>query len=114
MGPPLRARSTRREPPCSCTPMAPNSGTRPRVRDDASTLRDALQPTRLLPLDGIVRETALKATRGARGDEAKVRAAKEAELESPFEVDHVDATRARDFPEDGFYVREPPDSFATP
>ena len=46
----------------------------PRVRDDASTLRDALQPTRLLPLDGIVRETALKATRGARGDEAKVRA----------------------------------------
>ena len=42
------------------------------------------------------------------------RAAKEAELESPFEVDHVDATRARDFPEDGFYVREPPDSFATP
>ena len=46
----------------------------PRVRDDASTLRDALQPTRLLPLDGIVRETAQKATRGARGDEAKVRA----------------------------------------
>ena len=45
-----------------------------RVPDDASTLRDALRPTRLLPLDGIVRETALKATRGARTDEAKVRA----------------------------------------
>ena len=45
-----------------------------RVLEDASTLRDALQPTRLLPTDGIVRETALKATRGARGDEAKVRA----------------------------------------
>ena len=46
----------------------------PRVRDDASTLRDALQPTRLLPLDGIVRDTARKATRGARTDEAKARA----------------------------------------
>ena len=45
-----------------------------RVPDDASTLRDALRPTHLLPLDGIVRETAQKATRGARGDEAKVRA----------------------------------------
>lgn len=46
----------------------------PHAREDAATLRAALAPTRLLPTDGIVRETALKATRGARGDEAKVRA----------------------------------------
>ena len=44
------------------------------VREDAATLRQSLQPTHLLPTDGIVRETALKATRGARGDEAKARA----------------------------------------
>jgi transglutaminase-like putative cysteine protease len=44
------------------------------VRDDADTLRAATAPTRLLPTDGIVRETALKATRGARTDEAKARA----------------------------------------
>ena len=43
-------------------------------REDPSVLRAALQPTRLIPTDGIVRQTALKATRGARGDEAKVRA----------------------------------------
>ena len=46
----------------------------PGQREDASTLREALAPTKLLPTDGIVRETALKATRGARGDEAKARA----------------------------------------
>jgi len=45
-----------------------------RERDGADTLRHALRPTRLLPTDGIVRATALKATQGARGDEAKVRA----------------------------------------
>ncbi len=45
-----------------------------RVREDASTLRRALQPTRLLPTDGIVRATARQVTRGARTDEAKVRA----------------------------------------
>jgi transglutaminase-like putative cysteine protease len=49
------------------------TGQRP-VREDASTLRAALQPTRLLPTDGIVRDTARRATRGARSDEAKVRA----------------------------------------
>ena len=48
-------------------------GARPE-REDPSVLRAALQPTRLIPTDGIVRQTALKATRGARGDEAKVRA----------------------------------------
>lgn len=46
----------------------------PRVREDASTLRQALLPTHLIPTDGIVREAARKATRGARGDEAKARA----------------------------------------
>lgn len=44
------------------------------VPEDASTLRHALAPTRLLPTDGIVRETARQATRGAHTDEAKVRA----------------------------------------
>lgn len=48
-------------------------GSSPR-REAGSTLRHALRPTRLLPTDGIVRETALRATRGARSDEAKARA----------------------------------------
>ncbi|MFV0679400.1 transglutaminase-like domain-containing protein [Ottowia sp.] len=43
-------------------------------REDASTLRAALAPTRLLPTDGIVRDTALKVTRGARSDQAKAHA----------------------------------------
>ncbi|MEI7444855.1 MAG: transglutaminase domain-containing protein [Burkholderiales bacterium] len=41
--------------------------------EDASVLRASLQPTELLPLDGIVRETAQKATKGARTDLDKVR-----------------------------------------
>ncbi len=45
-----------------------------RVAEDRDTLRHATQATRWLPTDGIVRETALQATRGARGDEAKARA----------------------------------------
>ena len=45
-----------------------------RQAEDPATLRHALRATRLLPLDGIVRATALKATHGARGDEAKARA----------------------------------------
>lgn len=44
------------------------------VREDRATLAYAMRATHLLPTDGIVRETALKATRGARTDEAKVRA----------------------------------------
>ena len=44
------------------------------AREDTATLREALKPTRLLPTDGIVRDTALKATRGAKGDEATARA----------------------------------------
>ena len=43
------------------------------VREDASTLAHALRPTALIPTDGIVRETALKAVGDARGDADKVR-----------------------------------------
>ncbi|MBP7452400.1 MAG: transglutaminase domain-containing protein [Ottowia sp.] len=44
------------------------------VAEDPSNLQHALRPTRLIPTDGIVRDTARKATRGARTDEAKARA----------------------------------------
>jgi transglutaminase-like putative cysteine protease len=44
------------------------------VREDPALLRANLQPTELLPLDGIVRRTALDATRGAASDLDKVRA----------------------------------------
>lgn len=43
------------------------------VRMDEATLRFWTEPTELLPTDGIVRETALKATRGARTDVEKAR-----------------------------------------
>lgn len=42
--------------------------------EDPATLRAALKPTELLPLDGIVRDTARQATAGARTDVDKVRA----------------------------------------
>lgn len=42
--------------------------------EDAATLRFWTQPTRLLPTDGIVRTTALQATRGARTDVQKAQA----------------------------------------
>ncbi|RJP70193.1 MAG: transglutaminase [Comamonadaceae bacterium] len=41
--------------------------------EDAASLRFWTQPTELLPTDGIVRETAQKATRGARTDVQKAR-----------------------------------------
>jgi transglutaminase-like putative cysteine protease len=41
--------------------------------EDPAVLRLNLQPTELLPTDGIVRETALEATRGANTDVGKVR-----------------------------------------
>lgn len=44
------------------------------VREDPAVLRAALGATELLPLDGIVRETARDATRGAKTDLDKVRA----------------------------------------
>ena len=45
-----------------------------RTAEDPAVLRQALQPTELMPLDGIVRKTALDATRGASGEVQKVRA----------------------------------------
>jgi transglutaminase-like putative cysteine protease len=45
-----------------------------RSAEDPAVLRRALQPTELLPLDGIVRATALDATRNASGDVQKARA----------------------------------------
>jgi len=44
------------------------------AHEDPAVLRANLQPSELKPLDGIVRKTALDATRGARSDEAKARA----------------------------------------
>ncbi|MCJ0763891.1 transglutaminase-like domain-containing protein [Variovorax terrae] len=43
------------------------------VREEADTLRHWLRPTALIPTDGIVRKTALEATRGAKTDADKVR-----------------------------------------
>ncbi len=43
-------------------------------KEDAATLHHYTRATRLLPTDGIVRQTALQATQGAKTDEAKVRA----------------------------------------
>jgi transglutaminase-like putative cysteine protease len=40
----------------------------------SGSMRRYLQPTRLLPLDGIVRETAERITRGRRDDESRARA----------------------------------------
>lgn len=43
------------------------------ARGDAATLAHALRPTKLIPTDGIVRETARQAIGGARTDEDKAR-----------------------------------------
>lgn len=45
-----------------------------RFHEDPAVLRAAVAPTELMPTDGIVRDTALAATRGARGELDKVRA----------------------------------------
>ena len=44
------------------------------VAESADTLRHYTRPTRLLPTDGIVRSTAVAATKGAKTDEQKARA----------------------------------------
>ena len=44
------------------------------VAESADTLRHYTRPTRLLPTDGIVRTTAMAATKGAKTDEQKARA----------------------------------------
>lgn len=46
----------------------------PSVSEDPALLRAQVAPTELLPVDGIVRKTALEATRGARSDVDKARA----------------------------------------
>lgn len=43
------------------------------AQEDPAVLRAAMAPTELLPVDGIVRQTAQEATRGARTDVEKVR-----------------------------------------
>ena len=45
-----------------------------RRQEDAATLRHHTRATQLLPTDGIVRATALKATQGAKSDQDKARA----------------------------------------
>jgi transglutaminase-like putative cysteine protease len=45
-----------------------------RAAEDAATLRAALAPSELMPVDGIVRKTAQEATRGAKTEVDKVRA----------------------------------------
>lgn len=45
-----------------------------RVAADRGELARYLQPTRFLPTDGIVKDTAMQATRGAKGDVEKARA----------------------------------------
>lgn len=44
------------------------------AKEDADTLKFYLQPTDLIPVDGIVRKTALEITKGAKTDQAKARA----------------------------------------
>lgn len=44
------------------------------AREDPVVLRDCIAPTELIPTDGIVRETALAATRGVHGDLERTRA----------------------------------------
>ena len=50
------------------------AGARHFEKEDAATLRHYTRATRLLPTDGIVRQTALQATRAARSDMDKARA----------------------------------------
>ena len=50
------------------------AGQRAFEKEDAATLRHYTRATRLLPTDGIVRQTAMKATHGARTDVDKARA----------------------------------------
>jgi transglutaminase-like putative cysteine protease len=57
-------------------------GTRPKA--DPAELRHCLQPTKLLPTDGIVKETADEITRGARTDVEKARAIYEWIVENTY------------------------------
>jgi transglutaminase-like putative cysteine protease len=53
-------------------------------REDAAVLKLSLQPTELIPTDGIVRETAAQITRGQRTDVDKARAIYEWIVENTF------------------------------
>jgi transglutaminase-like putative cysteine protease len=55
-----------------------------RPREDAAELKLALQPSELIPTDGIVRETATQITRGQRTDIDKARAIYEWIVENTF------------------------------
>jgi transglutaminase-like putative cysteine protease len=54
------------------------------VKEDPATLRLNLQPTELIPTDGIVRDTAREITQGARTDVDKARAIYEWVVENTF------------------------------
>ena len=53
-------------------------------REDPAVLKLALQPTELIPTDGIVRDTAMEITRGKRGDVEKARAIYEWIVDNTF------------------------------
>ena len=54
------------------------------IPEDAAVLKLALKSTDLIPTDGIVRDTALEVTKGARGDLEKARAIYEWVVENTF------------------------------
>ena len=60
--------------------------TAPRVvpREDPGQLKQSLQPTELIPTDGIVRDTAMEITRGSRNDVDKARAIYEWIVDNTF------------------------------
>jgi transglutaminase-like putative cysteine protease len=60
------------------------SGSKRSVKADRAKLSHFLQPTRLVPTDGIVKETALKATGGATTDVEKARAIYEWVVDNTF------------------------------
>jgi len=63
---------------------ATNFAQRTNFREDPDTLKFYLQPTDLIPTDGIVRKTALSITKNAKGDQAKSRAVYEWIVDNTF------------------------------
>jgi transglutaminase-like putative cysteine protease len=57
---------------------------RPAARDDKTTVKRYLEPTRYIPTDGIVRDTAQEITQGAKTDRDKSRAIYEWIVENTF------------------------------
>ena len=60
------------------------SAPRTAPREDPAALKLALQPSELIPTDGIVRDTAMEITRGQRGDVDKARAIYEWIVDNTF------------------------------